>query len=63
MLAPPGGLMPPPMGNPGSAPDYPKYLNQFLMGLLATFTIVLIIVRQLKQGATILCFNQNYTYS
>ena len=33
-------LVPPPMGNLGSAPDYPKYLDQFLMVLLATFTSV-----------------------
>ena len=23
------GLVPPPMGNPGSNPDHPKYLDQF----------------------------------
>ena len=38
MLVPPKDLVPPTMGNPGSAPDYPKYLDQFLMVLLATFT-------------------------
>ena len=38
MLVPPRELVPPPMGNPGSASDYPKYLDQFLMVLLATFT-------------------------
>ena len=27
-----------PMGNPGFDPDYPKYLDQFLMVLLETFT-------------------------
>ena len=27
----------PPMGNPGSASDYCKYLDQFLMVLLETF--------------------------
>ena len=37
MLVPPMELVPP-MGNPGSAPDYSKYLDQFLMVLLVTFT-------------------------
>ena len=31
MLVPPGRLVPPPMGDPGSALDNPKYLDQFLM--------------------------------
>ena len=48
-----------PMGNPESVPDYPKYLDTFLMVLLETFTTGLIFVRQSKQGATTVCFNQN----
>ena len=40
MLVPLRDLVPPPMGNPGSAPDYPKYLDQFLMVLFTTFTSV-----------------------
>ena len=59
MIVPPGWLVLPPMGNPGSAPDYPQYIDQFLMVLLETFTIGLIFVRQSKQGATTLCFDQN----
>ena len=42
MLVSPRELVPPPMGNPGSAPDYPKYLARFLMVLLTTFSIGLI---------------------
>ena len=38
----------------------PKCLHQFLKVLLETFTIGLNFVRQSKQGATTLCFNQNY---
>ena len=38
MLVTPRELVPPPMGIPGSVPDYPKYLDEFLMVLLATFT-------------------------
>ena len=34
----PRWLVLPPMGNPGSIPDYPKYLDEFLMVLLETFT-------------------------
>ena len=54
MLVPPGGLVPPSMGNLGSAPDYPKYCDQFLMVLLATFTTALIFLAQLKQAVAIL---------
>ena len=61
MLVLPRELVPPSMRNPGPTPDYPKYLDQFLMVLLETFTIGLIFARQLKQGAATLCFNQNYT--
>ena len=57
MLVPPGGLVPPSMGNLGSAPDYPKYCDQFLMVLLATFTTGLVFVRQSKQGIATLCFD------
>ena len=39
----------------------PKYLDQFVMVLNATFTTGLIFVRQSKQGAATLCFDQNYT--
>ena len=52
VLVPPGWLVLPPILNPRSAPDYPKYLDQFLMVLLETFTTGLIFVRQSKQGAT-----------
>ena len=58
MLVPPGWLVLPPMGNPGTAPDYPKYHDLFLMVLLETFTTGFIFVRQSKQGATTLCFDQ-----
>ena len=34
---------------------YPKYLEQFLMVLLETFTTGLIFARQSKQGVTTLC--------
>ena len=61
MLVPPRELVPPPMGNPGSTPDYAKYLDQFLIVLLETYTTGLIFARQLKQGDATLCFNQNYT--
>ena len=37
----PRELVPPPMGNPAAALDYPKYLDQFLMVLLQTFEIIL----------------------
>ena len=57
MLVPCGWLALPLMGNPGSAPDYPKYLDQFLTVLLENFTTE----RQSKQGVTTLCFDQNYT--
>ena len=40
----------------------PKYLDQFLMVLHATFTARLVFGRQLKQGAA-LCVDRNYTYS
>ena len=53
MLVPCGWLVLPLMGNPGSAPDYPEYLDQFLTVLLETFTTV----RQSKQGAVTLCFD------
>ena len=46
MLVPPGWLVLPPIGNPGSAHDYPKYLYQFLMVLLETFTTGLVSVKQ-----------------
>ena len=59
MLVPPGWLVLPPMGNPRSAPDYHKYLDQFLMVLLETSTTWLMFVRQSKQRATTLCFDQN----
>ena len=39
-----------PMGDGGKAPHTPKYLDQFLMVLLASFTIGLVFVRQVKQG-------------
>ena len=39
----------------------PKYLDQFLIVLLETFTTGLVFVRQLKQGITTLCFDHNYT--
>ena len=39
----------------------PKYLDQFLIVLLETFTTGLIFARQSKQGVTTLCFNHNYT--
>ena len=49
---------------PGSQPyvstiitHNPKYLDQFLMVLLETFTTGLIFVTQLKQGVTTLCFD------
>ena len=54
MLVPPRELVPPPMGNPGSASDYPKYLDQFLMVLFETFTTGLVFARQFKQGAATL---------
>ena len=38
-----------------------KYFDQFLMVLHATFTTGLVFVRQLKQGATSLCLDHNYT--
>ena len=38
MLVAIGELVSLPTGNPGSAPDYRKYLDQSLMVLLATFT-------------------------
>ena len=38
----------------------PKCLGQFLTVLLGTFTTGLIFARQLKQGATTLCFDHNY---
>ena len=46
MLVPPGWLVLHPIGNPGSAPDYPKYLDQFLMVLLETFTTGPVSVKQ-----------------
>ena len=39
----------------------PKYLDQFLIVLLETFTTWLVFARQLKQGVTTLCSDQNYT--
>ena len=39
----------------------PKYLDQFWMDLHETFTTGLVFARQLKQGATTLCFDHNYT--
>ena len=57
MLATPGELMLCPMGNPGSTPDYRKYLDQFLMALLATFTTRLVFVRQSKEEVATLCFD------
>ena len=39
-LVAPRKLVPPPIGNPGSAPDYIKYLDQFLMVLLTNFTSI-----------------------
>ena len=39
----------------------PKYLDQFLIVLLETFTTGLVFVRQSKQGVTTLCFDHNYT--
>ena len=50
-------------GTGEKAPHTPKYLEQFLMVLLATFITGLIFARQLKQGVAILCFDCNYTYS
>ena len=44
----------------GWAANNPKYLDQFLMILLATFTTGLTFVRQLKQAVAILCIDQNY---
>ena len=52
MLVPPRGLVPPPMGNPGSVPDWPKYLDQFLM-------VLLVFVWWWKQGVGTL-YNQNH---
>ena len=39
----------------------PKYLDQFLIVLLETFTTGLVVARQSKQGVTTLCFKHNYT--
>ena len=38
----------------------PKYLDQFLPVLHATFTTGLVFARQLKQGAATPCFDQSY---
>ena len=35
---------------------YPKYIDQFLMNLLVTFTTGLVFVRWSKQGAAVLCW-------
>ena len=45
MLVPPGWLVLPAVGNSGSVPDYPKYLDKFLMVLLETFRTGLVFVR------------------
>ena len=40
---------------------YLKYLDQFLLVLLETFTMGLIFATQSKQGVATLYFDQNYT--
>ena len=42
-------------------PHTPKYLDQFLTVLLATFTAGLIFVRHSKTRVATLCFDRNYT--
>ena len=46
---------------PMGVPRTPKYLDQFLMVLLTTFTTGLVFARQSKQRVATLRFDHNYT--